>query len=48
MLYSVLTLDHDMERERLHNFMFLGDGRIEDKKERDERVQGKSSGETGT
>jgi len=28
--------------------MFLGDGRIEDEKERDERRWGKSSSETGT
>ena len=28
--------------------MFLGDGRIEDRKERDERVRRKSSWETGT
>jgi len=31
------------DRERWLNFIFLGDGRIEDKKERDERVRGKSS-----
>jgi hypothetical protein len=31
------------DREGRLNFMFLGDGRVEDKKERDERVWGKSS-----
>jgi hypothetical protein len=30
------------DREGLLNFVFLGDGRIEDKKERAERVRGKS------
>jgi hypothetical protein len=31
------------DREESLNFVFLDDGRIEDKKERDERVRGKSS-----
>jgi hypothetical protein len=44
MLYLVLTLDYSMERWKgMLNFVFLGDGRIEDTKERDERVRVKSS-----
>jgi hypothetical protein len=31
------------DREGSLNFVFLGDGRIEDRKERDERVRGNSS-----
>jgi hypothetical protein len=31
------------DKEGLLNFVLLGDGRIEDKKEREERVRGKSA-----
>jgi len=37
----------EIERDGL-NFVFLGDGRVEDEKERDERGWEKSSCETGT
>jgi hypothetical protein len=44
MLYSELTLHHGMERlEGVNYFVFLGNGRIEDKKERDKLVWEKSS-----
>jgi len=36
------------EREGWLNFVFLGDGRVQDEKERDEKRWGKSSRETGT
>jgi len=36
------------DREGILNFVFLGDGTIEDKKERDETVWGKPSSGTGT
>jgi hypothetical protein len=32
-----------IDREGSLNFMFLADGRVEDEKERDERIWGKSS-----
>ena len=35
-------------REQWHDFAFLGDGRVDDGKERDDRRCGKSSWETGT
>jgi hypothetical protein len=35
------------EREWWVNFLFLGDGKIEDEEERDERAYGESSGKTG-
>jgi hypothetical protein len=50
MLSSALTHDYGMEREREGslNFVFIGDGRVEHKKERDQMSWGKLSQETGT
>jgi hypothetical protein len=49
MLYLVLTPAYGVEKwEGWRNFVFIGDGRVEDENERDKRRWGKSSSEKGT